>query len=316
MSPNPWENEPGFEQIRRDSDKRDASLYAAKIRHETLRISVIERLEEWLNLQRIMSKDDGPVTFNFDPAEDTFIPFVDLCKRRFLWYYQSYLESIDREIKKHGDDVRDGLHFRRTQFESQGNGMIGTFVYSQLRERLKKINNAIGKETDDWETEGLHKADSPVALSFNNIFSRLSKDFTSKNDTLLDFELVGHNPFAWRLILFGKPMSNLEGGVFNIKIVFHANFPENQPRVKVETPLFHQRISPANGSLCYFPANANDVESHIRGIVAAIEDELPPYDPRTLVHPEASKLLWGDAEEKKTYSRKLRRSAQSSAECG
>ena len=313
MSPNPWENEPGFEICKRESDMKDAKMYAAKIRHETLRISVIERLEEALNIGGSQRKEDDSVTFGVaENPEEPYAPFADLCKRRFLWYYPAYLQSIDAERAKHGSDVTDGKQFKLTPFESSTNGMTGHFVYTHLKERLKKINAALKQESDDWEAEGIRKVDSPVALNFSNRFERLSGDFGSRCETPLDFELVEKNPFVWRITLFGKPMTNLDGGVFNIKAVFNANFPQTQPRVTVETPLFHHRVSPANGTLCYFPSNPNEPESHIEAIIAAIEDEDIPYDPRTLVNPEASRLRWGSTEDKKTYNRRLRRSAQES----
>lgn len=313
MSPNPWENEPGFESCKRDSDKKEARLYAAKIKHETLRISIVERLEELLNLPGTLKKEDDSVTFGItDSPEEPYAPFSDLCKRRFLWYYIVYLNTIETEQAKHGSDINDGKAFKLTPFESATNGMSGIYAYSSLKERLNKINDALQQESKDWELEGLRRIDSPVALNFSNRFGRLSKDFTSRCETPVDFALINKNPFAWRITLFGKPMTNLDGGVFNIKIVFSVNFPNLQPRVKVETSLFHQRVSPANGSLCYFPSNPNEPESHVEAIIAAIEDEAPPYDPRTLVNPEASKLRWGSQDDRKTYNRRLRRSAQDS----
>lgn len=38
-----------------------------------------------------------------------------------------------------------------------------------------------------------------------------------------------------------------------------------------------------------------------------MEEESPPYDPRTQVNREASKLYWGTKEDKKEYNKKLRR---------
>jgi len=38
-----------------------------------------------------------------------------------------------------------------------------------------------------------------------------------------------------------------------------------------------------------------------------MEEDNPPYDPRTQVNQDASKLLWGSAEQKREYNRKLRK---------
>ena len=55
-------------------------------------------------------------------------------------------------------------------------------------------------------------------------------------------------------------------------------------------------------------------KSHVEAIIDALEEERPPYDPRTMVNPEASKLFWGSEADKKLYSRKLRRAVQKSTE--
>lgn len=85
------------------------------------------------------------------------------------------------------------------------------------------------------------------------------------------------------------------------------------PRVRVETKLFHQRVAP-DGTLCYTSPQANDIDSHISAIIAAVQEESPPYDPRMLVNLKASKLLWGTDADKKTYRREMRRSAERSTE--
>lgn len=120
--------------------------------------------------------------------------------------------------------------------------------------------------------------------------------------------------FVWDLTLFGKPMTNLDGGVFNITLSIPPTFPEAQPRVKVETPIFHHRVA-SSGILCYFPRKEDEIASHLEAIVAALEDENTTYDPRAVVNPGAFALYWGGDEKRKFYNRKLRRSAQDSSEC-
>jgi len=129
----------------------------------------------------------------------------------------------------------------------------------------------------------------------------------------LNIELVDKNPFVWSITYFGRPMTNLDGGLFKIKLFFSPRFPEEHPRAKFETPLFHQRIA-ADGTPCYTARRAEDVKSHIEAIIEALEEESPPYDPRTMVNPEAAKLYWGSADDKKMYNRKLRRAVQRSME--
>ena len=82
------------------------------MRHETLRLSVIQRLEEYLGISPTgavqpqvpyMGEDsDGDFDSSeadreeYDEASIHFDPFKDLCKRRFLWYYDSYLLAISK----------------------------------------------------------------------------------------------------------------------------------------------------------------------------------------------------------------------------
>jgi ubiquitin-conjugating enzyme E2 Z len=102
---------------RQMGNEKEAKSYIQKIRHETLRISVIERLEEYLNLRPdgISSptiveteatdliddeEDDEDEDDNDDddryhrsssPTEAPIGMWVDQCKRLFLWYYDIYL---------------------------------------------------------------------------------------------------------------------------------------------------------------------------------------------------------------------------------
>jgi ubiquitin-conjugating enzyme E2 Z len=121
------------------------------------------------------------------------------------------------------------------------------------------------------------------------------------------------NPFCWNLTFFGEPMTNLDGGIFNLTLSVPPNFPDIQPRVKFETSIFHHRVSSA-GHLCYFPQKPDEIASHLEGIVKAIEDQDTTFDPRSVVNPDAFQLKWGGEDKKKQYNRKLRRSAQESCE--
>ena len=98
---------------RRLGSTAEAKAYIQKIRHETLRISVIQRLEDYLNLDengnpkcastpevdgtKTAAAEDGG---DEDASELTRIPspfepevgmWVDLSKRLFLCYYDIYL---------------------------------------------------------------------------------------------------------------------------------------------------------------------------------------------------------------------------------
>ena len=295
-------------------------LTGVQIRHETLRVSVIQRLEEYLKIG-----PDGAVApavpkesyeLDMDTIEDEssvpFEPFKDLCKRRFLWYYDSYLAAV----QKGKEEVKDGQAFQRMPFEGPQNTMEGKFNYGELERRLQNIKKALDEETEAWASEGLvaKAKDTTVAVNLQRQFEQIVESF-KRSDVPHNIELVDGNPFIWVLTYFGKPMTNLDGGLFRTKLCFSPRFPEEQPRIKFETRLFHHRIA-ADGTPCYVaPASRReDVKTHIEAIIEALEEEHPPYDPRTLVYPEAFKLYWGSADDRRMYNRRLRRSVQQSME--
>lgn len=317
MCSNPYENEPDFEDHPLDDPNNPRPrLYAAKIRHESLRISVLKRLEDHFAQQDAAQDSSVQPEFGADEAqlEPLWEPFIELFKIRFGWHFQSYLDGIVEARNLHGDDVKDGKKFPTTEFEFGGNAMHGEYAYSRLEKSLERMRLRLDEEAEQISREGkqLELRESPHALLFQNQFNALKRMF-SRSDTPLDLEMIDNNPFDWRLIIFGRPMTNLEGGIFKIRLVMPYNFPDRQPRVKVETPLFHHRIS-NYGVLCYIPKVAGEIKSHIEAIIHAIEDENPTYDPRTIVNPTAAKLLWGTPEQKKAYSRRLRQSAQATSE--
>ncbi|KAH6723371.1 ubiquitin-conjugating enzyme/RWD-like protein [Leptodontidium sp. MPI-SDFR-AT-0119] len=323
MSSNPYENEPGFETANEEGDKKNQKDYVNKIRHESLRISVIQRLEEYLSIlpsgtvQELPSVEEGDsdgetdVDRDFDEASASFDPFKDLCKRRFLWYYDSYLLAISKAKA----EVTDGQQFVRMPFECTGNGMEGKFNYTELERRLRFIRKTMDAETDRWAEEGLvsKKKESGVSSNLQRQYEQVVEAYKRNKNVTLDIELVDKNPFVWSITYFGRPMTNLDGGLFRIKLFFSPRFPEEHPRARFETQLFHHRIA-SDGTPCYTPKRAEDVKSHIEAIIEALEEESPPYDPRTLVNPEAAKLYWGSEDDKKMYNRKLRRAVQRSME--
>ncbi|KAK4449477.1 UBC-like protein [Podospora aff. communis PSN243] len=321
MSSNPYENEPGFEDANEASDKKNQKDYVQKIRHETLRISVIQRLEEYLGISLdgsvappTASRDDYDLDMDVMDDDSTvpFEPFKDLCKRRFLWYYDSYLAAV----QKGKEEVKDGQLFTRMPFEGTSNTMEGKFNYTELERRLRNIKKALDAETETWAMEGLaaQAKESTVAVNLQRQYEQIVESF-KRADIPHNLELVDSNPFVWILTYFGKPMTNLDGGLFRIKLAFSPRFPEEQPRIKFETRMFHHRIA-SDGTPCYFasPSRREDAKSHIEAVIEALEEEQPAYDPRTLVHPEAFKLYWGSPDDRKMYNRRLRRSVQQSIE--
>ena len=246
-----------------------------------------------------------------ETREPAFEPFNDLCKRRFLWYFDSYMNTVKHEKALH----KGGSRFMSMPFEGPGNTMSGTFRYNELEDRLVVIKNAIMDETTRWAEDG-RKAkakDFGLSVTMQRHFEQIVEEYKARQNFTIDLALEDDNPFIWILTYFGKPMTQLDGGVFKIKICISTKFPEEQPRVVVQTPLFHHRIS-STGVMCYFPRKPEEMRSHVDAILEALEDENPPYDPRATVNPEASALLWGSPDDKKKYNRQLRRSVQRSIE--
>lgn len=293
----------------------------SQIRHESLRISIVQRLEDYLNIHSDGVVDEFPTLQehggyrteydDVEPPPPPFEPFKDLCKRRFLWYYECYLLSIEEAEKT----VKPNQNFVIMPFEGGGNTMPGKFNYPELRRRLQLIHNVLFREIDYWAEEGAMQVrkESTMASMLERQHQQLVETYKKNDMVTLDIDVADRNPFVWLLTYFGRPMTNLDGGMFRIKICISPRFPDEQPRVIFETKMFHHRIS-KDGVLCYFPKRQDELKSHVEAIIEAIEDTEPPYDPRTLVNPEASKLYWGSADDKKQYNRQLRRAVQRSME--
>ncbi|KAL6234765.1 hypothetical protein BDW75DRAFT_211434 [Aspergillus navahoensis] len=321
MSSNPYENEPGYEHAKSQTDEENMAHYKAKICHETIRIAVLQPLESAMDIlpdgtsksatyDRYMSEAD-------DSSEDenhlSTNAFIDLRKRRFLWYYDSYVQLVENESAK--ETITPKLPFHRMPFESHGNTMDGHFDYPELQRRLTYLKGKIMDETKSWQAQGLEakKNELGIAVNLQRQYEQIVETLKSHKNYSIDLTLVDNNPFLWKLTYFGRPTTPLEGGIIKIRIHLSSQFPEEQPRVFVETRLSHVRVS-KEGVLCYFPRKIEEMRQHVEAIVAVLEEEEPPYDPRTTVNIEAAKLFWGSPEDRKKYKRTLRRDVERSVE--
>ncbi|KAK0270833.1 hypothetical protein LTR35_013885 [Friedmanniomyces endolithicus] len=375
MSANPYENEPSFEKNKKEEPNPKA--YIQKIQHETLRISVIQRLEGLLGIVKDSTSDclhtskrarikgafspaaaskpeSGYPNPNYKPpfhhsgssgsdtppledqdqslspassvheydAEATFAdldeaqwdPFADLMKRRFLWYYDTYLCTIEQGIAQYPGGR---TQFKRMEFEFPPNTMDGHFNYPLLRNRLIAIKTALDAEQKDWTAQGLRHIKESTQLSAQLAFQFTQSALKWNNNSSLEISLPDPaNPFLWHLTLFGKPMTNLDGGIFQLTLAIPTTFPDAQPRVKFQTPIFHHRVGGTTGILVYFPKKDGEIAEHLVAIVESVEDEeeTARFDPRAVVNPEAFELYWGGEEKRKVYGRRLRRSARESGE--
>ncbi|ORZ38940.1 ubiquitin-conjugating enzyme/RWD-like protein, partial [Catenaria anguillulae PL171] len=293
MGENPYTNEPGHENPG-PGEEKNVEAYKRKITHETIRISVIDRIEKCL---------DGHL--NADRK------FEDVSKYLFMCYYRQYLKTIETESAKVGVNER----FVKMRFEGGGNTMDGEFNYPDLTERLHKLFKRVSDETQSWvdlsKTPEWSGAD---CLTFHNLtgqFTQItqSKDFDGQMD--LELEEAG-NPYVWVATVFGRPSTNYEGGMFRVRLVFHKDFPALRPRVTFVTPFYHPNVS-QDGIPWYRAQRMDDVKTHLAAILSLFTDD-PSTDPTTHLNPEAARLCFADKDGRREFGRNARRCADRSVE--
>lgn len=240
-------------------------------------------------------------------------PFDDYCKRRFLWYLDLYKRVAEEGVNNPAIGACEV--FPSMPFENPGNEMAGQFSYHHLQERLDTLEGQIMDETHAWADNGLElgKEGASISVALRSQLEQISGELGRRNGSIIDLGLVDNNPFLWRMTYFGSPATPFDGGAIAIKIYISPLFPAEQPRVFVETPIFHVRVSPQK-VLMYLPTYAEEMGRHVDGIINALEEETPPFNPLMTVNAEASKLCWGTNDERKQYARRLRRSIEATVE--
>ncbi|KAK9249076.1 ubiquitin-conjugating enzyme/RWD-like protein [Lipomyces tetrasporus] len=322
MSANPFENEPGYEAggQKEKSYKAEQEQYCQKIQHETFRISILQRLEGYMRINsstgRVNPLED---ISHLSPAEREaeehtrahLEPFTDLCKRLFRYYYPTYMRTISRERGK----VQDGQQFTIMPFEYGGNQMGGKFSYHELERRMNAVKAVIDAEAETWVKQGAEatKNDEGISASLQLQFDQTYQHFLGKFEGTVMLELIENNPFCWRMIYIGRPMTNLDGGLFRIKMVLSQRFPEEQPRVMFETPIYHVNIT-SDGVPYYRPRRTDDIKSHIEALIDVLESEQLSPDPRTWMNLDAAQLYFGKPEDQREYRKAFRRAVQRSSE--
>ncbi|KAJ3410586.1 hypothetical protein HDV05_003623 [Chytridiales sp. JEL 0842] len=319
----PYHNEPGHEN---EKDKTKHENYNQKIMHETLRISICNRLEEifeYQDEQRQLEESTNTAEENTEEdgseAQKGFrrrfctcqerSPFEDFVKRCFLWYYDIYMDIVEKEIAK---GIKDGQAFVINRFEGSGNQMQGTFNYTSIKERLQNIYKLINKETETWaeDSKSWISEDLTIVTTLRSQYQQITS--SGELADLMSIDLEQGNPFIWNVCIFGPQGTHYESGMFQARIVFHKSFPESYPRVKFEVDVFHPKVT-VGGVPHYNVQRVESVKEHLKAIYALFTAE-PECTPATFVNPEAAKLYFGSKEDKKNYARKVRRCAQRSVE--
>ncbi|CAG8162448.1 unnamed protein product [Penicillium salamii] len=323
LSANPYTMEPGYDEPSRSNDVEHMETYKSKamivpleraFENSSRRDRVQAGTEALLPLPR-HGTDDAPYSDDlydelgeqrdFSPSHDNF---DDYYKRRFLWYFEHYQIAIDKGI---ADTARKpGDPFITMPFEFPGNTMMGEWNYYSLRTRFLDLRDKLMEETHRWPVEGLAllEADAGIAVKLKAQHAQILAEL-SAHTQIMDFSLVDENPFLWQLIYAGRTESRLEGGIVKIKIYISPRHPFEQPRVFVESPIYHIRVSKL-GVLIYLPSHDEDIRHHIDGIINTLEEDNPPYNPLMTVHPEATALCWGSEAERRVYRRKVRASLE------
>ena len=140
-------------------------------------------MEDFLGIHSDGSVDDFPALeedvirteYDVEPAPPPYEPFKDLCKRRFLWYYDTYMATLvegEKSTKKDQD-------FVQMPFEGGGNTMAGKFHYPELKRRIELIKVVLLRETDYWAREGALEVrkDTSVAAMMNRQFEPIHVAF-------------------------------------------------------------------------------------------------------------------------------------------
>lgn len=148
------------------------------------------------------------------PEDSNFEPFIDLIKRRFLWYLDSYMDTIEKEQEY----VAEGETFVKMPFEHTGNIMEGKFLYSVLKQRLCYIRAVLDEEPAQWAEEGKIAAsrDLGVAVNLRRQFEQTVEHY--KKDSV-NLELEDDNPFVWKLVSQQSSRASHSGG--NVRAYIH-----------------------------------------------------------------------------------------------
>lgn len=215
MHDKPYHNEPNFE---KDDGSGDVDRYNEKIAHETLRVAVIEVMEDTL---RSRAPPNGAV-----PG------FADLRKQLFLVQFGRYHASIDGWIASSDSRVHDGRQFKMMPFESSCNGMRGSFGWKALKERLLVIKAELDAEHASWRQEGAAQAQllkTTRAIGLAPAVSSLQQQLAELQAEGVDNVSISSctdNALVWQLSLLGPEGTSWESGCFEVELIFPPTWPD------------------------------------------------------------------------------------------
>lgn len=194
--------------------------------------------------------------------------------------------------------------------------MKGKFTYPNLLKRLLKIRQLLDEETTLWAEQGPKSNENHERIASHLIlqFNQCQQWFGGNPGGItLDLEMEKDNPFVWRMVYFGRPMTKWDGGLFTIRLVFPSTFPTEQPRVRIVTPIFHANVT-SDGIPYYRVSRPESVQAHIEALIDIFEKDMNS-DPSCVLNRNCAEMYWRKGEEgRKEYSKMIRKVVSRSVE--
>jgi ubiquitin-conjugating enzyme E2 Z len=101
-------------------------------------------------------------------------------------------------------------------------------------------------------------------------------------------------------------MTKWDGGLFTIRLVFPPTFPEEYPRIRFISPIYHANVTP-DGIPYYRVARPESCQAHIEALIDLFEQEMNP-DPSCVLDRKCAEMYWRRGQEgRKEYSKIIRR---------
>lgn len=167
LDENPYHNEPGFEKtkkkIRQDDVKDDVNAYNQMITHETLRVAVVEMLQE-----------------NSTDAFEMPAALKSIMYAHFRTNYQFYEQLIQLNQKLNGEPIRDPFNDPQRP---------ATFQYEQLLKKIVELKEKLSlTEVEDTSIPTYKQVTEKVlGLSYKEVEQKPDDESTHPTEDFNDY---------------------------------------------------------------------------------------------------------------------------------